>query len=190
MTAVSNPNRNPPKAATIVLFIKHELSFIGHSLRRERVMTVSPKVGSRPERGIIGVSDFPIPPSYAANRTAVAARGFGLPEAFLRFGIERSSWFHCQRSECAGSSRRISGILGRSGQTLSVTPITSCPAAFNSAAVTELSTPPDIPTITFAIRPRLWGICAEVRVGVDKLASPALRASPGGGALRRHQNLG
>src|SRR5215469_2939445 len=55
------------------------------------------------------------------------------------------------------SSRWISGMLGKSGQTFNVTPITSCPACFNSAAVTELSTPPDIPTMTFAIR---WEILA------------------------------
>src|SRR5438309_6278646 len=49
------------------------------------------------------------------------------------------------------SSRWISGMLGRSGQTLSVTPTTSCPACLSSAAVTELSTPPDMPTMTFDI---------------------------------------
>src|SRR5438128_11864691 len=49
------------------------------------------------------------------------------------------------------SSRWISGMLGRSGQTLSVTPMTSCPACLSSAAVTELSTPPDMPTITRAM---------------------------------------
>src|SRR5579872_1139393 len=49
------------------------------------------------------------------------------------------------------SSRCISGMLGRSGQTLSVTPMTSWPACLSSAAVTELSTPPDMPTMTFAM---------------------------------------
>src|SRR6059058_243707 len=50
------------------------------------------------------------------------------------------------------SSRWMSGMFGRSGQTFSVTPMTSCPACLSRAAVTELSTPPDMPTITRAIR--------------------------------------
>src|SRR5258707_13370752 len=45
----------------------------------------------------------------------------------------------------------MSGIFGKSGQTFSVTPMTSCPACLSKAAVTELSTPPDMPTITRAI---------------------------------------
>src|SRR5713226_4603372 len=49
------------------------------------------------------------------------------------------------------SSRWISGMFGKSGQTFNVTPMTSCPACLSKAAVTELSTPPDIPTITRAI---------------------------------------
>src|SRR5690349_1556903 len=50
------------------------------------------------------------------------------------------------------SSRWISGMFGRSGQTLRVTPITSWPACLSRAAVTELSTPPDMPTMTRAMR--------------------------------------
>src|SRR3982074_1947358 len=46
------------------------------------------------------------------------------------------------------SSRWISGMFGKSGHTFNVTPITSCPACLRRAAVTELSTPPDMPTIT------------------------------------------
>src|ERR1700730_15867631 len=46
------------------------------------------------------------------------------------------------------SSRWTAGMLGSSGHTFSVTPITSCPACLRRAAVTELSTPPDMPTIT------------------------------------------
>src|SRR6266851_3243721 len=49
------------------------------------------------------------------------------------------------------SSRCISGIFGKSGHTFNVTPMTSCPACLSKAAVTELSTPPDMPTITRAI---------------------------------------
>src|SRR5438132_12090528 len=49
------------------------------------------------------------------------------------------------------SSRWMSGMFGKSGQTFSVTPMTSCPACLSKAAVTELSTPPDMPTITRAI---------------------------------------
>src|SRR4051794_27948972 len=54
------------------------------------------------------------------------------------------------------SSRCISGMFGRSGQTLRVTPITSWPACLSRAAVTELSTPPDMPTITRAISERFY----------------------------------
>ena len=43
------------------------------------------------------------------------------------------------------------GHIGQSGQTLSVTPTTSWPACLSSAAVTEVSTPPDMPTMTRAI---------------------------------------
>src|SRR5947209_20551658 len=50
------------------------------------------------------------------------------------------------------SSRWISGMFGKSGHTFNVTPMTSCPACLSKAAVTELSTPPDMPTITRAIR--------------------------------------
>src|SRR5215475_9711538 len=56
------------------------------------------------------------------------------------------------------SSRCTSGMFGRSGHTLSVTPMTSCPACFKSAAVTELSTPPDIPTITFVMWPEFYAL--------------------------------
>src|SRR5260221_14601369 len=49
------------------------------------------------------------------------------------------------------SSRSISGMFGRSGHTFKVTPITSWPSCLSKAAVTELSTPPDMPTITLAI---------------------------------------
>src|SRR5579859_8178585 len=59
------------------------------------------------------------------------------------------------------SSRWMSGMLGRSGHTLSVTPMTSCPACLSMAAVTELSTPPDMPTITRAID----GILSEWDLG-------------------------
>ncbi len=52
----------------------------------------------------------------------------------------------------------MSGIFGKSGQTFSVTPMTSCPACLSKAAVTELSTPPDMPTITRAI----GGILSEI----------------------------
>src|SRR5260221_5030319 len=56
------------------------------------------------------------------------------------------------------SSRSISGMFGRSGHTFKVTPITSWPACLSRAAVTELSTPPDMPTITRAI----GGILSEI----------------------------
>src|SRR4051794_17439123 len=49
------------------------------------------------------------------------------------------------------SSRSISGMLSSWGQTFSVTPTTSCPCCLSSAAVTELSTPPDMPTMTLAM---------------------------------------
>src|SRR5579871_5780192 len=71
------------------------------------------------------------------------------------------------------SSRCTSGIFGRSGHTLSVTPITSWPACFNNAAVTELSTPPDIPTITFAI----GGILSEA--DLDQVADFVRRVGLG-----------
>src|SRR5689334_23084866 len=69
------------------------------------------------------------------------------------------------------SSRCISGMFGRSGHTLSVTPITSWPDCFSSAAVTELSTPPDMPTMTLAIREILSeGEFGQVAVFVGRIA--------------------
>src|SRR5260370_36946385 len=62
------------------------------------------------------------------------------------------------------SSRWISGMFGKSGHTFNVTPMTSCPACLSRAAVTELSTPPDMPTITRAI----GGILDEI--DLDDLA--------------------
>src|SRR5919205_1269302 len=61
------------------------------------------------------------------------------------------------------SSRWISGMFGRSGHTFRVTPITSWPACLSRAAVTELSTPPDIPTITRD----MW---SDSKVDLDEVA--------------------
>src|SRR5579859_448564 len=55
----------------------------------------------------------------------------------------------------------MSGMFGKSGHTFRVTPMTSCPACLSRAAVTELSTPPDMPTITRAI----GGILDEIHLG-------------------------
>src|ERR1700716_2914718 len=74
-------------------------------------------------------------------------------------------------------------MFGRSGHTLSVPPTPSCPACLRRAAVTELSTPPDMPTITRAI----GGILSER--GLDQVTLFVHRVSfvdapcPNGGLL-------